>query len=238
MVTLGGFDTHSEQNEGGHPRLMTYLSEAIAAFMADMDADNLGEKVLGMTFSEFGRTIYENGSAGTDHGTGGPMIIFGGEELGNGFVGTPPDLINTDDYGDPDYGVDFRSVYGSILDGWLGIDDRVVDHVLGNQAKIDGLVPPGDFPSGLNAQDILLGYKPSSVPGLIDIQYSLAKGANTRLSLIKLNGTPYRTLFDSYVNRGSYTYTLNPQKVVVASGSYMLELRSSGKTHRRHMLVK
>ena len=206
--------------------------------MADMDADNLGEKVLGMTFSEFGRTIYENGSFGTDHGTGGPMILFGGEELGNGFVGTPPDLINTDDYGDPGYSIDFRSVYGSILDGWLGIDDRVVDHVLGDQDKINGLVPPGDFPAGLNAQNILLGYRPSKVLGLIDIQYSLNKGANTRLSLVKLNGTPYRTLFESYVDRGSYTYTLDPPKAVVEEGSYMLELRSSGKTHRRHILVK
>ena len=238
MVTLGGFDTHSNQNDNKHPKLMTYLSEAIAAFMADMDADNLGEKVLGMTFSEFGRTIYENGSFGTDHGTGGPMILFGGEELGNGFVGTPPDLINTDDYGDPGYSIDFRSVYGSILDGWLGIDDRVVDHVLGDQDKINGLVPPGDFPAGLNAQNILLGYRPSKVLGHIDIQYSLNKGANTRLSLVKLNGTPYRTLFESYVDRGSYTYTLDPPKAVVEEGSYMLELRSSGKTHRRHILVK
>ena len=239
MVTLGGFDTHEYQNsDTGHPTLMTYLSESVAAFMADMDADNLGDKVLGMTFSEFGRKIFENGSLGTDHGTSGPMLLFGGASLGNGFVGTPPDLINTNEYGDMQYDIDFRSVYGSVLGGWLGLDDRVVNHVLGDQVKLDGLIPPGDFPSGLNAQDILLGYKSSKISGSIDIQYSIAKGSNTRLSLIKLNGTPYRTLFDNYIERGSYTYTLDPQKTVVATGNYMLELRSGGKTHRRHILVK
>ncbi|MBK8349260.1 MAG: DUF1501 domain-containing protein [Saprospiraceae bacterium] len=56
--------------------------------------------MLGMTFSEFGRTIYENGSAGTDHGTGAPIMLFG-KGLGKGIVGQPPDLINTDQYGDP-----------------------------------------------------------------------------------------------------------------------------------------
>ena len=66
---------------------MNNFGTAVKAFMDDLDTDQLGDKVLGMTFSEFGRTIHENGSLGTDHGTGTPVLLFGGQALGNGFVG-------------------------------------------------------------------------------------------------------------------------------------------------------
>lgn len=237
MVGIGGFDTHSDQADW-HNTLMERLSTSVKAFMDDLDADNLGDKVLGMTFSEFGRTIYENGSFGTDHGTGGPMLLFGGSDLGSGFVGTPPDLINTGDYGDPIYGIDFRSVYGSVLDGWLGLDNRVVEHILGDQDRIDGLVPPGDFPMGLDAQGALLGYKPSRDGQNIDIQYSISNGSNTKLSLVSLQGDQYRTLVNKYVDRGSYTYLLSKQKDLINPGTYLLELRTSGRKYHRTILIK
>ncbi|MBK8348529.1 MAG: DUF1501 domain-containing protein [Saprospiraceae bacterium] len=99
MVYIDGFDTHANQNNN-HPVLMQRLSSSISAFYKDLAKQEIDDKVLGMTFSEFGRTIYENGSAGTDHGTGAPIMLFG-KGLGKGIVGQPPDLINTDQYGDP-----------------------------------------------------------------------------------------------------------------------------------------
>jgi len=232
MVTLSGFDTHSEQ-ANWHPTLMNYLSTSVKAFMDDLDADNLGDKVLGMTFSEFGRTIYENGSMGTDHGTGGPILMFGGSDLGSELVGSPPDLINVDQYGDPIFEIDFRSVYGSVLAGWLGIDDRVVDHVLDDQPLIEGLVPQANIPSGMNNDAVLLGYKAGKQNMTTDITYSLSQGGITQLNLLHLSGAVYRTLIDGYKDRGSHTYVLNPQKDIVEAGTYLLEVRSSGKVYRR-----
>ncbi len=231
MVTINGFDTHSEQADW-HAMLMNYLASSVKAFMDDLDADNLGNKVLGMTFSEFGRTVFENGSLGTDHGTGGPILLFGSSELGSGFVGTPPDLYNLDMYGDPDYDIDFRSVYASVLGGWLGIGDRVVDHVLGDQELIDGLVPNADIPSGMNKDTVLLGYKPGK-DGTTDINYSLSKGGITQLNLLQLNGTVYRKLIDEYKDRGSHTYVLDKTKDLVQAGTYLLEVRNNGKMYRR-----
>lgn len=232
MVTIGGFDTHSDQAQY-HPVLMDYLASSIKAFTDDLDADNLGNKVLGMTFSEFSRTVFENGSFGTDHGTGGPILLFGSSDLGSGFVGTPPDLYNLDQYGDPVYDIDFRSVYASVLGGWLGIDDRVVDHVLGDRDLIPDLVPEADIPSGLNKDTVLLGYKPGNIDGNTNINYSLSKGGITQLNLLQLNGTIYRKLIDEFRERGSYTYELNLEKDIVKSGTYLLEVRNNGKMYRR-----
>ncbi len=232
MVTIGGFDTHSDQADS-HPTLMNDLATSVKAFMDDLDTDNLGNKVLGMTFSEFGRTVFENGSFGTDHGTGGPILLFGSNDLGSGFIGTPPNLDNLDEYGDPVYDIDFRSVYASVLGGWLGIDDRVVDHVLGDQELIDGLVPEADIPSGLNNNTVLLGYKPSKNSTTTDINYSLSMGGITQLNLLHPNGTVYRKLIDEYKDRGSHTYVLDVQKDIVETGTYLLEARNNGKMYRR-----
>lgn len=232
MVTIGGFDTHSEQ-AGWHDELLTNIATSVKAFMDDLDADDLGDKVLGMTFSEFGRTVFENGSLGTDHGTGGPMLLFGGSDLGSGFVGTPPDLYNLDQYGDPYYDIDFRSVYASVLGAWLGIEDRVLDHVLDDQQLIDGLVPQANIPTGINGDKVLLGFKASTGSDAVDIHYSLSKGGITHLNLLQLNGRVYRKLIDSYKDEGSHTYRLDKQKDLVSPGSYLLEIRNNGKMYRR-----
>ena len=82
LVTLGGFDTHNAQNQGSgdilgkHNNLLSELSEAVSTFMLDINADSIGEDVIGLTFSEFGRKAKENGSLGTDHGEVAPMFVL------------------------------------------------------------------------------------------------------------------------------------------------------------------
>lgn len=237
MVRIGGFDTHSDQNND-HPILMNRIAEAVSSFYKDLDAEGYGERVLSMTFSEFGRTIFENGSFGTDHGTGTPVMIFGGENLGGGFVGKEPDLINTGQYGDPDFDVDFRSVYGTVLKDWLGLEDRVVDHVLGDKPYIENLVPPADLPKGLNGDNILLGYKTNTDTDKIEIRFSVPAGGVTRLSVLTLSGAPKRILFDDFKERGSHIYVLDTSKELISSGVYMLRCEHGGKMYNRTMLVK
>ncbi|MBK7160094.1 MAG: DUF1501 domain-containing protein [Ignavibacteria bacterium] len=92
VVSMGGFDTHSNQLTS-HQNLMNQLNTAISAFMQDLQLNNITNRVVGMTMSEFGRRVNENGSAGTDHGTAAPMILFG-DLVNEGVFGNNPDLIN------------------------------------------------------------------------------------------------------------------------------------------------
>lgn len=125
FVSLGGFDTHANQ-AGSHTRLLTQLSEGLAAFQKDLTARRLDDQVLTMTFSEFGRRPAENESRGTDHGTAAPLFVMG-RRIQGPLHGTAPDL-RVEQNADLAYTTDFRSVYATVLDRWL---DAPADTILG-----------------------------------------------------------------------------------------------------------
>ncbi len=117
FVTLTGFDTHYNQ-AGTQANLLATLSTGLAAFQKDLAAHRLDGQVTTMTFSEFGRRPFENESKGTDHGTAAPLFVMGSRIKG-GLHGTPPslDLPKNQDVA---YSTDFRSVYATMLENWLG----------------------------------------------------------------------------------------------------------------------
>ena len=115
-VTLGGFDNHAREKPV-HDKLLLDLDQALAAFMQDLQGHGFGDRVLVMTWSEFGRRVKENGSAGTDHGTAAPMFLLGAPVKG-GLYGQQPSL-NDLDSGNLKFTTDFRSVYASVLEGYL-----------------------------------------------------------------------------------------------------------------------
>lgn len=118
-VSQGGFDTHSGQ-DNRHRRLLEELAGAVKAFVEDLkDQGNL-DRVLTMTFSEFGRRVVENASGGTDHGEAAPMFLFGGPTVA-GLHGAYPDLGKLH-RGDLAYTTDFRCVYTDVLANWLEAD--------------------------------------------------------------------------------------------------------------------
>ncbi len=121
--SAGGFDTHSRQAEN-HEKLMKGFSDAVAAFQAELEALGKADKVITLVFSEFGRRVFENGSAGTDHGKAGPMMLIG-KPVKGGFYGGTPDL-NTLSDGDIAWKIDFRQVYATALDNWMGSESKVV----------------------------------------------------------------------------------------------------------------
>ena len=129
MVSLGGFDTHGNQAED-HAELMTSLSNSVKVFYEDLKTAGLEEKVLTMTFSEFGRRAEENGSKGTDHGQAAPVMLFGPAIDDNGFIGTHPSLTDLDRIGNLKYSFDFREIYASVMKDWLCIDAGAVDRAL------------------------------------------------------------------------------------------------------------
>ena len=133
-VSFGGFDTHANQT-GTHDQLLGQLDDALAAFAADMRAQGNFDRVLLLTFSEFGRRVAENGSGGTDHGTAAPMFLLGGG-IRPGLGGVAPSLADLD-AGDLKYTVDFRSVYATLLERWLHVPSA---GVLGRKFPVLGFV--------------------------------------------------------------------------------------------------
>jgi uncharacterized protein (DUF1501 family) len=111
-VSLGGFDTHAEER-AGHEGLLKQLDDALAAFLARMARTEAGRKVAVVVYSEFGRRVHANASAGTDHGTAGPVFVMGARVAG-GYYGHQPSLTDLDD-GDLKANTDFRDVYGTLL---------------------------------------------------------------------------------------------------------------------------
>ncbi len=123
-VTLGGFDTHANQ-QATHDTLMKLLADGLSAFYTDLSNHGKADTVVIMTWSEFGRRVEENGSLGTDHGTAAPMFVLG-NPVNRGIFGEPPSLSSLDNAGNLKYTTDFRSVYATVLDRWLGASSHDV----------------------------------------------------------------------------------------------------------------
>lgn len=125
-VTLGGFDTHAGQGgaQGRHGNLLANFADSIKAFYGDLKAQGNDQRVLTISFSEFGRRVAQNASGGTDHGTAAPMFLFG-PMIRPGVIGNHPSLTDLDQ-GDLKYLIDFRSVYAGVLEQWLNTDSKKV----------------------------------------------------------------------------------------------------------------
>ena len=137
-VQLGGFDNHSDQigdkqndrsnkRVGDHAMLLKWVSEAVKLFHQDLTEHGLADDVVMMQWSEFGRRPGENASFGTDHGTAAPLFVIGNPVRG-GFYGEQPSLASTelDPAGNVKFKVDFREVYATVLEKWLGADSKLV----------------------------------------------------------------------------------------------------------------
>ncbi len=117
-TALDGFDTHANQLDT-HAELLNELSDSLAAFHDDLEKSGHADRVAVVSFSEFGRRVAENASAGTDHGAAAPVFVVG-PVADAGLIGTHPDLDDLDD-GDLKFHTDFRRVYATLLESWLGM---------------------------------------------------------------------------------------------------------------------
>lgn len=123
-VSLGSFDTHVGQ-ENTQQRLFTEMNDAVKAFVKDLKANNRFNDVMLFTFSEFGRRVSQNASGGTDHGTANNMFFVSGGLKQKGLINELPDLSDLDE-GDLKYKVDFKNAYATVLNKWLGADDKAI----------------------------------------------------------------------------------------------------------------
>lgn len=212
MVSYGGFDTHSLQvntgdtSTGTHANLLKNVSDAIKAFVDDCQFLGIQDRVVGLTFSEFGRRIKSNASTGTDHGAAAPMFIFG-KQVTPGVTGNNPGIpatVTVNDNIPMQY--DFRSVYASILERWFCVPADTLQTILFqnfqsldlcNNASCQKIDPN---PSGVE----LISNYPNPFTASTTIKFT-TKGGHTLIQIIDITGRVIRTVTESNYTPGTYT---------------------------------
>jgi uncharacterized protein (DUF1501 family) len=251
VVNIGGFDTHSVQvtaadtTLGVHATLLGKLSVAITAFEDDLRLMGAQDRVLGMTFSEFGRRVVSNASGGTDHGWAEPVLMFG-SKVNAGIMGTSPVIPAPPDV---NYNIplqyDFRSVYASVLKDWFGasptelqvaitgtITDttRLTSSVVASGA-IAGVGSGGNQPKQYSLeQNYPNPFNPSTV-----IRYELPDGVNVRIDVYNSLGERVATLVDG--PQGAGTHEVNFNGGSLASGMYLYRLKAGSFQETKRMLL-
>ncbi len=246
MVSLGGFDTHSVQvdptdtTKGDHARLLGYVSEAIDAFMDDCKLLNTQDRVLGMTFSEFGRRIQSNFSGGTDHGSAAPLFLFGNKVKG-GIKGTNPTIpanVTVNDNIPMQH--DFRQLYTTILSEWFCLNPTDVQTVmLKSFNKMDIL--QDTCTNNSVAEDIrrnsghaLVSVYPNPMQQTTTVEFESAGGICV-LSLIDMQGKNIRTIADDTYANGKHSISLD--RAGLAAGTYYLRLQNGMSMQTRSLVV-
>jgi len=208
LCSMGGFDTHGRQiaaegqiTLGDHANRLQQLMDSVKTFLNDLNAMGLGEKVMACTFSEFGRCAKENGSLGTDHGTLAPMFIFG-KSAAAGVRGTNVNLKNlTSDNQLQGQQFDYRQVFTSILQDWLGASNYVLEQTMFDGfAKIPvvgapHVVSPDCYVGSVSTwgagepEKRLLSVSPNPAVTRTEVTYYSEYNFTARLTLHSLGGT-------------------------------------------------
>ncbi|HQV75899.1 MAG: DUF1501 domain-containing protein [Flavobacteriales bacterium] len=244
-VSVGGFDTHaaqvvaSDHTTGAHADLLQGLSDSIHAFQDDLGLLGLEDRVLGMTFSEFGRRIQDNASGGTDHGSALPVFLFGSQVM-SGMVGTNPDIpANTGINTNLAMQYDFRSVYASVLTDWFCVDPADVDQVLLDTYQPLPIIDPagclGTAVREVNqsAGDRILEVYPNPFVERTTLKYT-SNGGRMLVQVFNEQGQLLTTLLNSVVAAG--TYTMDCDLGDLAPGVYYARLQNEGHQQVRNML--
>ena len=243
MVTIGGFDTHNNQNEssgnvnGKHTELLTELSGAVDAFIEDINSDSIGDDVVGLTFSEFGRKAKQNGNLGTDHGEIAPMFVFG-KAVQRGVSGNNVDLTeatSNNNWQIKTVQHDYRQVFSTLMQDFLGADNNVVDKAFFDHTntksftdnKLSEIVKPSYFVEptcyALSAnkapEESIWAVYPNPVydkiyidsfADAIDVKYKLFETSGRLLGQGSVNlNRGYGAIDVSHLNNGVYVLSLS-----------------------------
>jgi uncharacterized protein (DUF1501 family) len=236
MVSQGGYDTHSGQL-ARQQTLLADLSNAIAAFQTDLGLLNQADNVMGMTFSEFGRRIAENGSAGTDHGTSLPLFVFGSRVV-PGFYGADPDFTRLDATGDFIYNIDYRELYASMLGKWFGADAAELNAIL---LRSFNQLPIINAPTtGASDENVVTRFKldqnyPNPFNPTTNIAYDVPVEMSLTLTVYNELGQQVRDLYSGVRSPGRYTTAFDASGL--ASGMYFYRLSAGNFVETKRMLL-
>jgi uncharacterized protein (DUF1501 family) len=237
MVKIGGFDTHADQVEkydptmGGHAALVYHISSAMKAFQEDLRLRGQEERVLTVTTSEFGRRIASNGSFGTDHGTGGPLFIFG-RGVQPGVIGTVPDLSQSN----IEMQFDYRVIYGNIMRDWMLVDDTRLNDIFPGLMTASGTSDGVTFEALPLAQQVITGIEgfvgdrfalkdcfPNPAKEKTTVQFMLNSYYHVTVNLMTHEGRQVKVMVDGMYEPGEHTVEVDLQDIPPGSYIYQLE---------------
>ena len=243
LVTLDGFDTHvDQQTTTRHPKLLGDFASAVSAFYNDLNNNKLADKVVMMTFSEFGRRVKENASKGTDHGAALPVFVIG-KNVQGGIVGINAQLDpkKLDSNGDIQYVYDFRQIYATMIMDLFGMTSAQSKEVLGKDfQKIPIIKTQGtgvNYEAGLPDGYQLKQNYPDPFNPTTKIDYSIPSPQQVKLSVYDALGRRAAVLVDQYQGAGNYSLNFNGSNF--ASGTYIYILEAgAAKISKKMLLVK
>ena len=243
IVQIGGFDHHDNQvvegetKTGIHAELLKELSDAMLAFQDDLKLLNIDDKVLGMTYSEFGRRIRSNAGLGTDHGTAAPLFLFGSCAK-NQILGEAPEIdTQVDEKEGVQMQYDFRNIYSTILTDWLGATKQESNTVLFEE--FDSLpLFKSDCSAILSTNDFLVEKSeikvyPNPTSDFINIKFF---GSNDRLKITLYNslGAVVKEITNKSYSSIQHTIKVNIQSL--AKGNYFVHYQSRGVSKTKKLL--
>lgn len=244
-VSTGGFDTHAQQVQqddhsiGTHADLLKGLSDAIHAFQDDLNLLGLEDRVMGMTFSEFGRRIVDNASLGTDHGSAQPMFLFGSKVI-PGMLGTNPVIPASATYQtNLAMQYDFRSVYASVLKDWFCLEQADIDSVLLNTYQPLALIDPaGCLGSDVHevnqraGSDLMSAY-PNPFTERTTLSY-VSNGGRVLIQVFNEQGQLLQTVMNQPMPAGSYRADVDLGDL--PAGVYYARMQNEGSQQVRNLL--
>ena len=244
VCSIGGFDTHANQVDGSdptigeHAMLLNTLSDAVAAFQQDLEMLQIDHRVVGMTFSEFGRQIRSNDSLGTDHGTAAPLMVFG-SCVNSSILGQNPEISGQEERQE---GVpmqyDFRDVYGSLLMDWFDVPETSIKAMLHPEFQHLPLVSVCEMTTSttnLALEDVALNNYPNPLTIGTTISFTTEQDW-VRLSIFDAIGNELEVLVNKQLSAG--THQINWNASGYPAGTYFYRLQLGNGFHATKRMVK
>lgn len=231
LCRIGGFDTHGNQVDkndhsvGYHAALLYHLSSAIEAFQKDLAALLLEDRVLTMTFTEFGRRVISNDSYGTDHGTSTPVFIFG-SALKGAVHGANPDLNNLKG-GNMVYNTDYRQIYTSVVQDWFGANDKAMketgfDEWIGQKLDLFGTLSNDDLK--LKGQTGMMKIFPNPTTEKFQLSFFIHNQTEVTFQIFDVFGKKMLDKNLGNLRYGANTFNININ--MLHQGNYICRLTS------------
>lgn len=244
VVGANGFDTHANQLST-HAYLLQGVSESIKAFMDDLEGMGIDDRVVGMTFSEFGRRIKSNFSNGTDHGAASPLFVFG-KNVNGGLIGSNPVIpVNATVYDNIPFQFDFRSVYASLLSQLFCVNGNELETVMLRNFQPIPLIANSSCLVTLPLnEEARVGYKhemeekilsnfPNPFTGTTKISFT-TKGGHTLLQVMDTMGKQIKILTDKMYSPGVINIDFDSSGF--APGVYYARIQNDFNSQVRAML--
>ena len=229
VVRIGGFDTHDNQVDPGsaetgrHAGLMEELSESVFSFQQDIIDRGLEERVLTMTYSEFGRRVFQNKSYGTDHGEAAPMFFLSPFVNPNP-IGSLPSLEYIDNI---EFEHDFRSVYGSVLMDWFGVDEITIKSILYEDFKYIPILTGAQTSIGEpHPMSKRIEAYPNPFKNNLNIKIDIKSG-DTLLKIVNANGKEIKEIVNKKLKYGIHKFKYDGSNL--NNGMYFILLENEGK---------